>query len=244
MRTPIFATLSLCLLIGVSTVAASAEDDLSVRPTSCQRVATVQKRDCTVENTFMCSVSSGDFVRIEQLNGYGERSFRHVAPNFDALSFTTEGSGIQISFPDISRDGPSISRILDGELDSLVQTGIFNFSGITKPVTLVSTRKRIDQTETISGIVFEMYSLEAQLVLPRPALPINGWSLVYHNRDLNLTVLVEGGSDLAGEEEITGSMPVEIFLRGDAGFGSDEPTFDCPAQSSTTVPNNISKEPV
>jgi hypothetical protein len=239
MRTLMFATLSLCLLIGVPTVAASAEDDLAVKPNSCQGVATVQKRDCTVENTFKCGDLGDEFVRIEQFNGYGERSFRHVAPNFDTLSYTTEGSGIQINFPKIVYGRPSISQILDGELDSLTQTGTFEFFGITKPVVLVSTRKRVDQTETISGLVFEMYRLEAQMVFPRPAPPINAKSLVYHNRDLNLTILVEGGTDVMGEMEIDGSMPVEIFLPGEAGFGNGEPKFDCPLQSSAIVPNEF-----
>lgn len=221
----------LAFSLGMAIFAApqAVAEDLSLRPESCARLATVQYENCSVTNTFRCTdqsvafwietVDADNILTIETRNAdHGTQSW-----NFVGQDVIMRFSQSKAHPRDTIRNG-SAKDTIEGEVDLF---------GVVGPVTGETSYSHAGETMTLAGESFARIAFQGAIVAPWPISEIVGGGTFLYSDKLDLLI----------EEEVRVDHPVaetyrlsHLALAGQDGFGDETPGYGCGQLSRLTRP--------
>lgn len=220
----------LASVLGMAILAApqAVAEDLSLRPESCERLATVQYDNCSVTNTFRCADQSPAFwvemVDADNMLTIETRNIDHGTQlwNFDGQGVTMRFSQSKAHPRDTIRNG-SAEDTITGEVDLF---------GVVGPVSGETSYGHSGETMALAGESFARIAFQGSIVAPWPMPEIMGGGTFLYSDKLDLLI----------EEEVRVDHPVfEVYrlahlaLAGQNGFGDETPGYGC-GQLSRLVP--------
>ena len=231
------AAIMLAMPLLLAPTRSPADDNIFDRSELCVGLMTIQKRGCEVETIYRCPMDSGEVFRSETYTADGLDGIELTDMNYDPMIFTDATGEFKATTqkPETWSTHPDDAvRTGKGEFHQVGQLEIF---GITKPVRMDGTIVHNPVAFVLDGISFRHFEVSSQAQLPYPMPTIIGTSQVYY--DPISGALFEGASEvelLSDEENKIPTVPAQIILPGQTGFGSPSPSFDCEQLSALTTP--------
>lgn len=199
------------------------------RPDSCELIATMQKSNCEVENTYRCHAADGVFYRVEYFEELGLSQLGRMTAEFAPESSVDEvGDGMYFN---PSNAVPPMEMI---HLGTSVQNldGLISLFGLKQPISGTATYTATGKTVELAGKTFETLDGEMSISMPNAGLVITGRTVIAYQNDIDLLLEIETSLDFGNHET---SHTVEVALRGQTGFGDETPRHGCMSLSTLQV---------
>lgn len=215
------------LLWVLSAGAESAEASILTRGADCAPVMTIQKRGCVVETQYLCGKGDAATWRSENFEAAGVDGVSVSTLAYDPIEFA-DGSGDGGIVFDAGRTFSSHpNKVIAEGVGQLEQGGMFIMRGLSRPVTVQGTLKRLDPPLVLDGVTLQRIELSGTMQFPQPMKPLT--LVANYHYDARTRVLFAGESkiELPWTKEKPLESPARIILPGQPGFQSEQPVFDC-----------------
>jgi hypothetical protein len=198
-------------------------EDVSVRPESCERLATIQYDDCEVENLFRCARREGEYFRSEYADAYEIYSIQIEDPVSSTvdLHFLYQSGGTNLAYS----GGTPADAIATGRSEQKI-TGFLSLFGMRRPISGESTYIYEGQTEEIGGLTYHLLISKDRAVLPPPMGEAQGSSVYLLNKEADLFIQKESNFSLLPGKVKTTRM-VELSRPGQPGFTDEVARYGC-----------------
>ena len=196
------------------------------RPESCKLIATMQKSDCEVENTYKCPADGRAFYRVEYFEDVGLTQIGQMTANFATESSVDErGDGMYFDQSDALHPKEMI------RLGTSVQNldGLISLFGLKQPINGTAKYTTRGETVELAGKAFETLDGEMSISVPNAGVVITGRTVIAYQRDIDLLLEIETSLDFGDHKT---SHAVEVALPGQTGFGDETPRHGCTGLSS------------
>lgn len=213
-----------CLAFALGVPAVAAE---WTPPQGCRLEMTVQQRSCTVAQHYRCQADAPGDQWVAYFTNEGLVSQSRIDAETRWMESTDLVSGITDRLDPDARDHASLSTLL--------QTGSDDFDFWTRSDTGERLRHigRDDLTGTveIDGEVLDTTRFNLRTFAESGELLIERSGSQFVSRDLGRFFGgAETSTDWTGEARETNDSPVRFIRRGEPGFGSTAPDYDCNMQ--------------
>jgi hypothetical protein len=193
----------------------------TVRPESCERIATAQLDNCSVANIFRCSGEVFTFW-IETLDADNILTIETRNADHGSMSVIFVGQGVSMQVTQ-SKAHPR-DTIRNGTAEDRV-AGEFELFGMKRPIAGKTRYGHAGETTVLAGETFARIAFTGSVKLPPPMPEISGGGTLLYNDRLDLLVEEDVRYD-AGSGADSYRLS-HLSLPGQARFGDETPGYGC-----------------
>lgn len=211
----------LALCITFLSAAPLAAEDLTLRPQSCVRAATVQYDNCSIANIFKCTGQPAAFW-IETLDS--DNILTIETRNADHGSMTIAFVGQDISMKLTQTKAHPRDTIRIGSATDTVE-GEMEIFGMKRPLSGRTSYGYAGETIVLAGETFGRIAFQGGIALPPPMPEMTGGGTFLYSDRLDL--LIEEAVTIDAGTGLDGHNLSKLSLPGQAGFGDETPGYGC-----------------
>jgi hypothetical protein len=203
-------------------------------PEGCTGYVTIQAKDCSVSNHFVCEMDDeGDKRRVD----FDEDGFTYAGKT------NNESQWIESFYP----RSDSFETLMEGAIDpasfsGLIETGVDTYDFITEDrqggqFRFIGSDRLTGEQTVIDGVTLSRTSYEIRLETAAGEITWASSGAEFVHPEWRIYISGTGTSRVPGEEEVfEDGSPVEFIFPGEPGFFSSQPKFGCGVVMSSFDP--------
>jgi hypothetical protein len=213
--------LVLVLPMAICPALSATAEVLTVRPESCERLATAQFDNCSVANIFRCQGDEAAFwIETIDADNMMIAEARNVDHSTLSVAYLGQGASMRLSQ---SKAHP-LDTIRDGSGKDIIE-GEFRLFGMSRPVYGHTDYGHAGESTQLAGETFARIAFTGSVALPPPMPETKGDGTLLYSEKLDLLVEERVHYEVGGTVDAYNLS--HLSLSGQARFGEEIPRFGC-----------------